>query len=629
MELKEALKAKAILDEYNKAHPAPETTEKYHLSDVGNGQRLVDMFGADIRFCFPWGVWFVWNGRYWEQDKTGEMARRCKKTVHLMFEEAIEIKDADKKKEFLRFCLRSEAESRLNSMASCASSELGIPVLPEQLDKDPWILNVQNGTIDLKTGQLRPHKQSDMLTKMSPVIYDPSATAPVWDAFLKKIFQDNINIISYIQRKSGYCLTGVTQEEDIDILWGTGGNGKSKLTGAIIYVLGDYHTKANIESILETSNKNGSSASPDIACLKGARLVTVSEPEKGAKLNESRVKDLTGRDPIKARHLHKDPFEFIPEFKLWVYTNFKPHIRGQDRGIWRRVKLIPFEVTIPEEEQDKELPLKLQKEASGILNWMLKGCLDWQREGLKVPDEILQATAEYKEEMDVFSEFFSYTCVIKKDGTEYLAVLYTVYKAWCRMKEIIPFSTKKFVSNLVERGFKKLPKDNKGVKVTGVTLSETVKTMYDVNKSMWGAIESDEVTYMTQNLINLSNESYVKEFIEKYVTSVTPSLKPPTDNEKQEQSKTQKVTQICGICQKPLNGNVEKIGLGLGLIHPSCKFNLIQIKALVDIPSFKAIDNITRSIKTGEVREVPILNALALISKKAAIKIELGVVVEA
>ena len=477
----------------------------YHKTDLGNGKRLVDMFRASIRYCYPWKAWLVWNGKHWDVDKSGKLQRYARKVIDSIYEDAGIEEDLEERKRLLLFAIKSESTSSFNNMIELACSEEGISILPETFDTDPWLFNVQNGTLDLRTGLLRPHAQNEFITKISPVTFDPAAECLEWKRFLNSIFNNNQNIIEYIQRKSGYILTGVTREEDLDILYGIGGNGKSKLTGALIYLMGDYHTKANIETIQATKQQSSGCASSDVACLKGARLVTVSEPEKGTHLNESRVKDLTGRDPIKARQLYQEPFEFMPEFKLWLYTNFKPIIRGQDRGIWRRIKLIPFEVCIPDEQQDKNLDIKLQAEAAGILNWCLEGCLKWQKDGLKVPDEILQATAEYKDEMDVFGEFFKDCCVLEKGAVEYSLPLHTVYKVWCGIQDYNPYSLKKFISNLEERGYKRLPKNMKGVSFLGLKLQRHISDAYEEMKTIHCGFNYDAVTQMTQFMVTNSN----------------------------------------------------------------------------------------------------------------------------
>ncbi len=516
-----------------KKNQAPELRiiDEFLDTDVGNGKRLAECYNGDILYCYPLKTWFIWDGTRWKADDRGEIYRMAKAVVKTIYNDGRDAASDETRERLIKHALKSEARSRINAMVEMAQSEPTVAILPSKFDSDPMLFNVQNGTIDLRTGVLRDHRRDDYITKISPVPYNPAAKYPRWDAFLDQIFQKNKNIIGYIQRKAGYILSGETFEEDLDILYGTGGNGKSTLTEVLIYIVGDYHKKASAETIQENKNKNGSAASPDVASLKGARLVTVSEPEKGLKLNESRVKDMTGRDTITARHLHQEPFDFKPQFKLWIYTNHKPIIGSQDRGIWRRIKLVPFEVSMSEEEQDKQLDIKLQNESSGILNWLIKGCLDWQKNGLQTPQEILEATADYKEEMDVFSEFFKENCIKGKGKTVYNNDLYKVYRAWCIIRELIPFSNKKFVVNMVERGFKKLPKDDKGIKFDGLTLSDGVTDAFNENKTLWGNVETDELTHLTQSLLFFYNENYIQNNSKKCVKYVSASEKQPTDTE--------------------------------------------------------------------------------------------------
>lgn len=552
--------------------------ENYHLTDLGNAQRLKKLFGSDIRFSHPYKNWIVWDGKRWNLDRTAVLEQFARETVKSIYDEGFKSTDNEKRQKLIGFALKSESSKGIRSMIELAKSEPGIPILPEDFDKDKMLFNAQNGTIDLRTGELKPHTKDSLITKISPVVFDKKAKCPIFDAFLDKIFQGNKNIIKYIQRKCGYILTGETREEEIDILYGIGGNGKSKLTDEIVFIMGDYHQKANVETIQEQAKKNGSSPSPDVACLKGARLVTVSEPGKGIHLNEQRIKDWTGRDVIKARHLHEEPFDFKPEFKLWIYTNYKPIIKGQDRGIWRRVKLVPFEVSISKEEEDKELDKKLMAESSGILNWMIQGCLEWQGDGLNVPDEILQATADYKDEMDVFSDYLKECCDIDKGAREYNLPLWNVYRAWCKLYDYDPFSIKKFAANLEERGFKRMPHDEKGISFKGLTIKNFILEGYENPKPISGMLGTDELTELTQVLvIFLKSPSRGKLPETASVPSVL-SGNNAADNEKNNNSKenlrqasVSSSGNFCGICGNPFNGSPDIPGrLGEGQIHISC-----------------------------------------------------------
>jgi P4 family phage/plasmid primase-like protien len=517
--------------------------EEIHLTDLGNAMRLRYKYGADIRYCFPYKSWLVWDLKIWSQDNKAVLESMARGVVLDLYEDAMNETELDLKKRKFAFALKSESNSGIKNMLSLSQSEPGIPILPDEFDKDKMLFNVQNGTIDLTTGILKPHTKTDMMTKISPVIYEKNTGCPIWTAFLDKIFAGNTEIIEYLQRKSGYILSGDTREEEFDEMYGGGGNGKSKFTGAIIYIMGDYHKKINIETIqaIQGTKKDGSAASSDVANLKGARLVTVSEPEKGTVLNEQRVKDWTGRDPITARHLYERPFTFYPEFKLWIYTNHKLRIKGTDNGIWRRVKLVPFEVTIPDEEADKNLDLKLREEAPGILNWMIEGCLKWQKDGLKVPESIIEATQEYREEQDSLSDFFSECCEIDKTYKVPFKWLFLTYRAYCKVMGIISQSHITFVSSLEDRKFKKVTRSNKGNIWGGLRLKLALEEKCNEISSGCGDMKSAGVQVMTQFLESFLNSFSYRDFIQTDTQPAQPTPFKETDNEVPQEIKVSQV----------------------------------------------------------------------------------------
>ncbi len=434
------------------------TNKSYNQTDMGNAQRLVDKFGKIIRYSHPQKSWFFWNGKIWEKDETAEIERKAKDTVKKIYRDAIEIEDPDKRKDALSFAMKCESQARRKSMIETATSETGIPILPTDFDKETMLFNVQNGTIDLQTGKITPQERTNYLTKISPIKYDPAAKCPIWNMFLSEIFEGKTDLIAYMQRQAGYYLTGETKEEDFSIYYGTGGNGKSKYINQIMYVLGDYALKVNVETLLESkSQKSSGSASGDVARMKGVRLVMASEPEFGAELKEGLIKDLTGREKITARFLYEDDITFDPTFKIVLLTNHRVNIKGQDKGIWRRVKETPFTVTIPEEKIDLDLDIKLKAESSGILNWMLEGCKQWQEKGMQVPKEVIDATLEYKEDMDVLGEFLKLCCVVDKKLVTPNRWLYNwTYIPYCEVMGIRPWRQKTFSESLRDRegGFK-------------------------------------------------------------------------------------------------------------------------------------------------------------------------------
>ncbi|TDA70639.1 MAG: DNA primase [Clostridia bacterium] len=424
--------------------------ETFHPTDLGNAQRLVAAHGQDLRYCHPWGKWLVWNGQQWQVDNTAEVMRRAKDTVRGMYGEAAHIDNEKERREFLQFVLKSESRDRLAATVTLAASEPGIPVLPGELDRDPWLLNCANGTVDLRTGELRPHRREDMLSKMTPVAYDPEAACPRWEAFLERIMAGNERLITFLQRAVGYSLTASTREQVFFLLYGTGANGKSVFLTTLQAVLGDYATQAAPDLLLA---KKGERHPTEVADLLGKRLVVATETESGRRLAESLVKQLTGGDKLKARRMREDFFEFEATHKLWLATNHKPRVRGTDYAIWRRIRLIPFNVTIPVEEQDKSLPDKLREELPGILRWAVEGCLAWQREGLGVPDEVKAATDAYRQEQDVLAAFLEDCCIINPLAKAAAKDIYQTYLAWCEENGERPMSQRDLGMQLTERGF--------------------------------------------------------------------------------------------------------------------------------------------------------------------------------
>jgi putative DNA primase/helicase len=291
-----------------------------------------------------------------------------------------------------------------------------------------------------------------MLSKLAPVSFDPDADSPLWSAFLHKIMAGNPELIGFVQRAVGYSLTGDTSEQKFFVCWGGGANGKSTLLRTVQAMLGAYAVCTSIETLVV---KRGSSATNDVARLAGARLVSAVEAEDGQRLAEERVKHMTGGDAIAARFLYHEHFEFRPTFKLWLATNHRPQVRGTDEAIWRRINLVPFTVSIPESEQDRKLPEKLEAELPGILAWSVAGCLRWQADGLATPGEVRAATDEYRRAEDTIGSFLEDCCDLFPDAITPARELYAAYVAWCeRTGEKSPLSQKKLGPRLRERGLR-------------------------------------------------------------------------------------------------------------------------------------------------------------------------------
>jgi putative DNA primase/helicase len=441
------------------AHVNPESSRNGHergakvfkATDYGNAERLVDRHCESLRYVHLWGRWLVFDGKRWTIDNSGEVQRRAKETVRGIYGEAESAVDEAQRKDLARHAVRSESQNRIDAMISLATSEPGIPICPEDLDANPWLLNVENGTIDLRTGQLRDHDRADLITNLAPVDYDDQAAAPTFAAFLETVLPSE-ELRRFVQRMLGYCLTGAVSEQVLFFLYGVGANGKSTLINTFLEGLGDYGKQAAPELL---TAKPGTHPT-ELADLMGARFVPSVEVEDGRRLAESLVKQLTGGDRIKARFMRQDFFEFDPTHKVLLAANHKPVIRGTDHAIWRRIKLIPFEIVIPNEEQDKNLPEKLRAELPGILAWAVRGCLDWQRDGLAEPPQVTDATAEYREEMDTLGAFIEECCVAGPGASVKATPLYEAYKAWCEQNGETYQKQKWFGMRLTERGFERM-----------------------------------------------------------------------------------------------------------------------------------------------------------------------------
>lgn len=426
---------------------AGESPGGFNLTDVGNAERLVERHAADLRYCYPLGQWLCFDGQRWRGDDAGEVERRSKETVRAMLREAAP-EEGSTDKDLARHALASESRARIEAMIALARSEPGVPVRPEELDPDQWLLNVENGTIDLRTGELRKHRREDLITKLAPVEYDPAAEAPSWEVCLERWLPSE-ELRRFVQKVVGYSLTGDVSEQILAFLHGTGANGKSTLINALMEALGEYAMQAAPELLTVKASAHPT----ELADLKGARFVASVEVEDGRHLAESLVKQMTGGDRIKARYMRADFFEFTPTHTVFLAANHRPEVRGTDLGIWRRIKMVPFDVTIPKEERDPALPAKLRAELSGILRWAVEGCLLWQSEGLGEPEEVKAATAEYKAEMDVLAGFIEERCVTGPGAWAKFADLYAEYEKWAQESGEIAEKKRTFGSRLKERGF--------------------------------------------------------------------------------------------------------------------------------------------------------------------------------
>lgn len=452
-------------------------------SDIANSRRFLEQHSDKLLHCHPWGKWLVWSGTHWKVDDSGAVMRLAKATADSIWSEIPRAATSDEAlATAIAFARGTSGMSRIRAFVDLSASEL--PVQIDELDQNRWLLNCPNGTVDLRTGELKPHQRSDCVTKLCPTNFTPDAPSYHFDKFLDGIFGDQ-RLIDFVQRLFGYCLSGSTVEQILPVFWGQGSNGKSTLLGALSETLGnDYSGTAPSSLLME---KKTESHPTDLASLFGKRFVIASESSQGARLAEAQVKQLTGSDAIVARRMREDFWSFIPTHKLLLMTNHKPAIRGTDHGIWRRLILVPFTVQFwnpakgesgpPELMRDNSLADKLKAESEGILAWMVRGCLEWQRLGLQVPDIVRAATTEYRSESDTVGRFISDKCLIG-DGAYFkvrFSQLYDALEEWCKdAGDNLP--SKKFVGQyLGEQGFKD---KQSGVKwYLGLTMKATETTV--------------------------------------------------------------------------------------------------------------------------------------------------------
>lgn len=440
---------KTIAHSVSRYQPNPPQNKYYYRTDSGNAERLRDRFGSIIRYCPAFKYWLVYDGCYWRKE-AGEVMQFAIKTARDMLTEASRIEDEATRKELVRHAMQSENAGKLKAMIDVTSNLEGLIIAPDDLDADIWKLNCKNGVIDLKTGNLMSHKREYYMSKLCPVEYNSDSHAPRWMEFLKDITGGSSELMRYLQKAVGSSLSGDTSEQALFVLYGTGANGKSTFLNTISDLLGDYARNTPSETFMA---KRIETIGNDIARLQGARLVTAIEINEGQRLSEALIKSITGGDRITARFLYGEYFDFQPQFTPFLVVNHRPVIRDTSHSIWRRIKLIPFTVTIPEDKKDKQLPVRLREELPGILAWAVEGCLLWQKEGLVMPDEVKEATEGYREDMDTFSTFIEECCIVEEDKKVSNRGIRYAYETWCRENGDYPLGQKLFNAKMTERGF--------------------------------------------------------------------------------------------------------------------------------------------------------------------------------
>ncbi len=437
--------------EEKKHSPADSGAQSIDFTDVANAERFFREWGEKVRYCTAAKAWLHWSGKVWAEDDNQVIASWAKKTARRLYEQAWQTDNA----EVARKAIACKSRSKIESMLALAKSEGNIPVRQSELDTDPWLFNCANGTLDLRhVGLLRPHEQKNLITKISPVSFDENEQCPHWENFLLQIMAGDAEMVCFLRRMAGYCLTGDMRERKYFTLYGIGNNGKSVFIETLMAVLGDYAATALRDTFLRNKSEG---IQHDIARLRGARMVCVSETGKGSYLDEELVKQWVGQDTLSGRFLYaRNAFDFRPVGKLIIRTNYRPSIKGQDEGIWGRSIFVEFPERFEGKREDKELKDKLLSELPAIFHWCLVGCGEWQAGGLDPPEKIKAAGESYREEQDDLAEFFSEYCVINPSAKIDSVRLFELYQQWCEKAGVKKALNRVwFGRTLTDRGFQR------------------------------------------------------------------------------------------------------------------------------------------------------------------------------
>jgi putative DNA primase/helicase len=417
------------------------------LTELGFARRLVDKHGEHLRYVVPWNRWLVWNGASWAPDADGHV-QRCMKVIAREVHTSL-IRENKADPDMIRAAKRAESSSGVKGALTLAATEPEIAITPERLDAHPYLLNCRNGVVDLRTGDLLGHDPALLLTKMAGAPYEPDAEGAVFREFLERI-QPGEDMRLFIQRLLGLSLEGKVTAHVLPIFYGDGANGKSTLTDAVMNALGDYADAADPDLLRA---RTFDAHPTGVADLFGLRLALVHETDSGHQLAEGTVKRLTGGDRLKARRMREDFWSFDPSHTFVMLTNHKPGVSGTDEGIWRRLRLVPFEVVIPAAERDEDLAAKLAGEAGAVLAWLVAGYLDWRKNGLAEPEKVTEATQAYRADSDPLGRFLDGECDKGSVFSARSSHLFAAYEKWCATEREDPGTPRSFGDALKAKGF--------------------------------------------------------------------------------------------------------------------------------------------------------------------------------
>lgn len=419
------------------------------FSEDALAEKFTERYAEDLIYCGSWGSWLEWKGTQWEKDETHRALHYARIVARDASNDILKRTDLGDKRHKMAPAIVTRRT--IGNIEGIAKTDPRHAVRPQQFDSDPWLLNTPDGVVDLRTGQLRPARRSDFVTKVTAV--GPNNRKPtIWLNYLEQATDGDAELAGYLQRIAGYCLTGSIAEHAFFFCYGGGGNGKGIYKDFLDWMLNSYARAANIDTFIDHRFARHSA---ELAFFQGARLVTSTEPPEGARWAEGRIKAMTGGDPITANFMHQNPFTFAPLFKLLFTGNHRPQLNAVDAAIKRRLYLIPFDFKVTEENRDYALPDKIREpeEAGGILNWMIEGCMEWQRTMLKPPKRVIYATNEYLETEDRVGRFIAEKCEIGKHHRVRTALLFIKYKEWAHENSEFTLPKKRFLNLLRGKGY--------------------------------------------------------------------------------------------------------------------------------------------------------------------------------
>lgn len=433
--------------------PGPEPGEHrvFPHTEKGNADRLIHRYGRAIRYCPTTRSWYIFDSKRWVKDDLMVIRELAKAS-------AGSIRDDNDAEDTRKWAKHSERFLGIQAAIELAKSDPEVIRPLDSFDADPLLLNLQNGTLDLRAAEFRDHDPGEHLMRIANASFDKDASSPRWDQFMKEITCGDESLARFLQRSAGYSLTGLTGNQEFYILFGNGANGKSVFMNALTDLLGDYAAVADFKTFLA---RKGDGPRNDIAALRGSRLVCASEIGPGEHLDETVMKQVTGEDLITARFLYGEFFQFRATFKVWLAANHLPRVIGTEEGIWRRFRIVPFEATFAEEQRDKSLNATLQAERDGILRWAIEGWFDGVENGWHTPPKVMALVKHYRKELDTLQQFIEDQCVIERVASVAASDLYQAYETWCHEAAEPAISMTLFGKKLSELGYEK----RKGVKM--------------------------------------------------------------------------------------------------------------------------------------------------------------------